>query len=63
MFVSTDSSDLNLRIHEDGFSAHPLNVEGFTMMWAGARCNYGVKTGKVAFEVKVGIKTHLTCYV
>lgn len=48
------SSDLNLRISDDGFSAHPLNVEGFTMMWAGTRCNYGVTKGKVAFEVKIG---------
>jgi len=47
------SSDLNLRISLDGFKATPINVEGFAMMWSGARSNYGAKAGKVAFEVKI----------
>ena len=54
LFVFSDNSDLNLRVSEDGFQANPITVEGFGFMWAGARANYGVKSGKVCYEVKVG---------
>jgi len=50
---SSVNSDLNLRIDQGGLKASPITVEGFAYMWAGARSNYGVKKGKVAFEVKV----------
>ncbi|CAE1331790.1 HNRNPUL1 [Acanthosepion pharaonis] len=46
--------DLNLRIDENNYKAHPLTTDGFAFMWAGVRSTYGVNTGKVAFEVKVG---------
>ena len=49
-----DNSDLNLRIEEKGFKGDPITVEGFAFMWAGARANYGVTKGKIAFEVKLG---------
>nr|KAG5689769.1 hypothetical protein BaRGS_031170 [Batillaria attramentaria] len=45
--------DLNLRIKDEGVKAHPLTVEGFAFMWAGARAMFGVKSGKVAYEVKL----------
>ena len=48
-----DNADLNLRIAEDGYVANPITVEGFGFMWAGARANYGVKKGKICYEVKV----------
>ena len=53
LFFLTDTCDLNLRISEDGTKANPINVEDFALMWSGARANYGVKKGKVGFEVKV----------
>uniref|UniRef100_A0A0B7A425 SAP domain-containing protein n=1 Tax=Arion vulgaris TaxID=1028688 RepID=A0A0B7A425_9EUPU len=46
-------ADLNLRFNDRGIKAHPLTVGGFAYMWSGVRANYGVRTGKVAFEVKV----------
>lgn len=48
-----DNCDLNLRVQDDGLKAHPLTVEGFAFMWAGVRAMFGVKSGKVAYEVKV----------
>ena len=61
--IFIDNCDLNLRIGEDGLKAHPLTVEGFAMMWAGARSTYGVDKGKVAFEVKVSTSCHFSCHV
>jgi heterogeneous nuclear ribonucleoprotein U-like protein 1 len=52
-FVFSDNCDLNLRVRDNGLTAHPLTVEGFGFMWAGARAMFGVKSGKVAYEVKV----------
>ena len=48
-----DNADLNLRISKDGYVANPITVEGFGFMWAGARANFGVKKGKVCYEVKI----------
>ncbi|ESP02305.1 hypothetical protein LOTGIDRAFT_138642, partial [Lottia gigantea] len=45
--------DLNLRVDANGIKAQPLSVEGFAFMWAGARAMFGIKTGKVAYEVKL----------
>lgn len=42
-------------MQDEGLKAHPLTVEGFAFMWAGARAMYGVKSGKVAYEVKVSV--------
>ncbi|BFZ08002.1 hypothetical protein BsWGS_11041 [Bradybaena similaris] len=46
-------ADLNLRFNDRGIKAHPLTVGGFAYMWSGVRANYGVRSGKVAYEVKV----------
>ncbi|XP_059161035.1 heterogeneous nuclear ribonucleoprotein U-like protein 1 [Physella acuta] len=46
-------ADMNLRFDDNNIKAHPLTVDGFAYMWSGVRAMYGVKTGKVAFEVKV----------
>jgi len=45
--------DLNLRIDENNRKATPLTQDGFAFMWSGVRTMYGVKSGKVAYEVKV----------
>jgi len=45
--------DLNLRFDDNHKKAHPLSVDGFGLMWSGVRTMYGVKTGKLAYEVKV----------
>lgn len=51
--LCTVNSDLSLKISEENLSATPYTEGGFAMMWTGVRGNYGVKNGKVAFEVKV----------
>ncbi|XP_078674996.1 uncharacterized protein LOC144912971 isoform X10 [Branchiostoma floridae x Branchiostoma belcheri] len=47
------NSDLHFKISRDGLKGYPLNVEGFAFLWAGARATWGVKAGKVCFEVKI----------
>ncbi|XP_062587264.1 heterogeneous nuclear ribonucleoprotein U-like isoform X2 [Saccostrea cucullata] len=47
------NSDLSLKTEEGNLSAAPFTEGGFAMMWTGVRANYGVKAGKVAFEVKL----------
>merc|ERR1719354_726228 len=54
-FVCLDwyNSDLNLKIRHDEFlSAMPLNRESWSWVYAGCRATYGVKSGKVFYEVK-----------
>lgn len=53
VFLFVDNCDLNLRIDENNYKAHPLTTDGFAFMWSGVRSTYGVNAGKVAFEVKV----------
>jgi hypothetical protein len=36
------NSDLSLKIDENNLSAHPMTDDGFAMMWAGVRANYGI---------------------
>ena len=57
MFFFPVNADLNLRIGDAGCKCNPITVEGFAFMWAGARSNYGVNKGKVAFEMKVRVKS------
>ncbi|XP_061172506.1 heterogeneous nuclear ribonucleoprotein U-like isoform X2 [Saccostrea echinata] len=47
------NSDLSLKTEEGNLSAAPFTDGGFAMMWTGVRATYGVKGGKVAFEVKL----------
>lgn len=49
----SDNCDLNLKVNDTNMGGEPFTNDGFAMMWAGARSTYGVKGGKVAFEVKV----------
>lgn len=47
-------SDLHLRIDPTTFaSAKPLTSEIYSLIWSGARANYGVREGKVCFEVRL----------
>ena len=57
-FVSSDNSDLNLRVDEAGVKGTPITAEGFAFMWAGVRASYGVTKGKVCFEIKVRVECH-----
>jgi len=51
--LSVDS-DLHLRIDPTTFaSAKPLSSEIYSLIWSGARANYGVREGKVCFEVRL----------
>lgn len=45
--------DLNLEVSNHGYTAKPQSYHGFGYMWAGVRANYGVTSGKVAFQMKV----------
>ena len=53
VFLDMYNSDISLIISPDGFSAKPLTEDGFSLMWAGVRANYGIKSGKSFFEVKI----------
>jgi len=48
-----DNSDLSLTIEEDGYKGTPMTFAGFAFMWTGVRSTFGVKQGKVCFQVKV----------
>ena len=57
--LSVDS-DLHLRIDPVTFtSAKPLSHEIFSLVWSGARANYGVREGKVCYEVRLSEETQL----
>ncbi|CAG2253425.1 E1BAP5 [Mytilus edulis] len=47
------NSDLSLKLGENNLSAVPMTEDGFAMMWAGVRANYGITKGQVAYEVKL----------
>ncbi|XP_060601216.1 heterogeneous nuclear ribonucleoprotein U-like protein 1 isoform X2 [Ruditapes philippinarum] len=47
------NGELSLKISKDGLTGKPSHDEGFAMVWAGVRGTYGVKSGNVAFEVKL----------
>lgn len=58
----TVNADLSLKVNENNLSASPFTEGGFAMMWTGVRATYGVKGGKVAYEVKVCTQnTSLLC--
>lgn len=46
------NSDLNIEVVNNGFTIKPHSFNGFGYMWAGVRANYGINTGKVAFQMK-----------
>lgn len=52
--LSWFDSDLHLKIDSTDFSsAKPLSDAALCLTWAGARTNYGIKEGKVLYEVQV----------
>ncbi|KPU76230.1 uncharacterized protein Dana_GF11942, isoform C [Drosophila ananassae] len=52
--LSWVDSDLHLRIDPTTFaSAKPLSSEIYSLIWSGARANFGVREGKVCFEVRL----------
>ncbi|KAH8867594.1 Heterogeneous nuclear ribonucleoprotein U-like protein 1 [Schistosoma japonicum] len=53
VFLDTYNCDLNLLIDATGCQAKPLVEGGFSLMWAGAKANYGTISKKSFFEVKV----------
>lgn len=53
LFVLLDNCDLHLKVAPDGLSGKPLEDEGFSYLFAGARATWGATKGKVCFECKV----------
>lgn len=53
VFLDTYNCDLNLIIDATGSQAKPLTEGGFSLMWAGARANYGSISGKVSVNVSL----------
>ncbi|XP_030244617.1 heterogeneous nuclear ribonucleoprotein U-like protein 1 isoform X3 [Drosophila navojoa] len=52
--LSWFDSDIHLVIDSTNFtSAKPLAPEIYSLIWSGARANYGVREGKVCFEVQL----------
>ena len=51
VLIDPYNCDLNLVIDADCLLAYPMSEDGFSLLWAGCRANYGVSGSKVAFEV------------
>uniref|UniRef100_A0A1I8Q821 SAP domain-containing protein n=1 Tax=Stomoxys calcitrans TaxID=35570 RepID=A0A1I8Q821_STOCA len=58
--LSWYDSDLHIRIDPVTFaSAKPMNHDIYSLIWSGARANYGVREGKVCYEVRLAEESNM----
>uniref|UniRef100_A0A1A9ZWC6 SAP domain-containing protein n=1 Tax=Glossina pallidipes TaxID=7398 RepID=A0A1A9ZWC6_GLOPL len=58
--LSWFDSDLHLRIDPVTFtSARPINHDLYALVWSSVRANYGVREGKVCYEVRVAEEAYV----